>query len=37
MIKIKPLITASYKLDDIEKAFEEASENPNALKVVIRP
>lgn len=37
MIKIKPLITATYKIDDIEKAYKEATENPNALKVVLTP
>jgi len=37
MIKIKPLITATYNLEDIKEAFKEASENPNSLKVVINP
>jgi threonine dehydrogenase-like Zn-dependent dehydrogenase len=37
MIKIKPLITATYNLEDIKEAFKEASENPNSLKVVIDP
>lgn len=37
LIKIKPLITATYKLNDIERAYKEAIENPNALKVVLKP
>jgi L-iditol 2-dehydrogenase len=37
MIKIKPLLTAIYKLDDIKEALAEASENPNALRVVVKP
>lgn len=36
MIKIKPLITATYNLKDIENAYKEAIENPNALKIVIK-
>jgi threonine dehydrogenase-like Zn-dependent dehydrogenase len=35
MIKIRPLITATFRLEDIEKAYREATENPNSLKVVI--
>ena len=37
MIEIRPLITATLRLDDIQKAYREASENPNPLKVVIKP
>jgi len=37
MIKIKPLLTATYSLDDIDKAFDEAINNPNALKVILKP
>lgn len=37
LVQIKPLITATYRLDDIEKAYEEATNNPNALKVVLKP
>ncbi len=35
MIKIRPLITASYPLHEIKEAYHEAIHNPNALKVVI--
>lgn len=37
MIKIRPLITASYRLADIGKAFKEVLENPNTLKITIKP
>lgn len=37
LIKIKPLITATYKINEIEKAYKEAIDNPNALKVVLKP
>ena len=37
MIKIKPLLTGPYKLSKVVEAFKEANENPNALKVVIKP
>lgn len=36
MIKIKPLITATYKLKRIEKAFHGASENPNTPEGIIK-
>ena len=28
MIKVKPLITATYKLEDIDKAYEDTNTNP---------
>lgn len=37
MIKIKPLITATYPLEEIETAYQEAIGNPDCLKVVIKP
>jgi len=37
MIKIRPLITAAYKLDEVAEAYREASENPRALKIVLKP
>jgi L-iditol 2-dehydrogenase len=37
LIKIRPLVTATYKIDDVEKAYQEAIDNPNALKVVLTP
>jgi len=37
MIKIKPLLTATYPLDQIDKAFDEAIKNPNTLKVILKP
>ena len=37
MIQIRPLITATYRLDNIADAFQEAVSNPDQLKVVITP
>lgn len=37
MIQIRPLITANYRLDDIADAFREAVNNPDQLKIVIKP
>ncbi len=37
MIQIRPLITSTYRLNDIASAFEEATNNPDQLKIVIEP
>ena len=36
-IKIEPLITGRYRLDQVEAAFQDAVEAINYLKVVIKP
>jgi len=36
-IQIEPLITHSYSLDEIDQAMEAANNDPNAVKVMIRP
>lgn len=36
-IDIEPLITHSYPLENIQEAMETANNDPNAVKVIIRP
>jgi len=37
MIDIKPLITHTYPLDQIDRAMETANNDPDAVKVLLRP
>lgn len=37
LIDIKPLITNSFKLDDIKKGFDLADKDDSAIKIVFRP
>jgi len=37
MIQIRPLITATYRLNEVADAFKEAAGNPDQLKIVIKP
>ncbi|MEE4165912.1 MAG: zinc-binding dehydrogenase [Desulfocapsaceae bacterium] len=36
-IDIQPLITHTYRLDEIDKAMETANHDPSAIKVLLRP
>lgn len=36
-IEVKPLITHTYSLDEIDKAMEIANNDPEAVKVLVRP
>lgn len=36
-LEIKPLLTHSYRLDEIDQAFETAAGDPDAVKVLVRP
>jgi len=37
LIKVRPLITATFSLEKIEEAFHLADEDPDQLKIVIKP
>ncbi len=37
LVKIKPLISAEYKLEDIKEGFQLADEDDTAIKIVFRP
>jgi threonine dehydrogenase-like Zn-dependent dehydrogenase len=37
LVQVKPLITANYPLEKVEEAFRVANEDPDQLKVVIKP
>jgi len=37
LVNVRPLITHEYPLDEIGRAFETASGDPGAIKVVVRP
>ena len=37
LVKIKPLITHEFKLDDIKAGFDMADKNDAAIKIVFRP
>jgi L-iditol 2-dehydrogenase len=37
LVQVKPLITATYPLEKIEEAFKAADEDPDQLKIAIKP
>jgi threonine dehydrogenase-like Zn-dependent dehydrogenase len=37
LIQVKPLLTATFPLAKIEEAFRVANDDPDQLKVVIKP
>ncbi len=37
LVKVKPLITASFPLEKVAEAFRVADEDPDQLKVVLTP